>query len=86
MKYRVYWTRTAVRDLKKLDKRIAERILNAVEEAAQNPFRYFKKLRAAPLHSLRVRSYRIIAMIDRGRLTVIVLVVEHRRRAYKKVR
>ena len=38
VKYRVYWTKTAVRDLRRLDRRLAERIIDSVEEASLNPF------------------------------------------------
>jgi len=86
MKYSVYWTRTAVRDLKKLDRKIAERIIGVVEEASLNPFRYFKKLRVLPLYSLRVGEYRVIASLDYEKQTIVVLVVEHRRRAYRRIK
>jgi len=86
MKYRVYWTRTAVRDLRRLGKRTADRIVGAVEEASRDPFRYFRKLRALPLYSLRVGEYRVIVSLDRERRAAVVLLVEHRRRAYGRVR
>jgi len=86
MRYRVYWTKTAVRDLKKLDREIAERVINAIEEASLDPLRYFKKLRALPLYSLRVGDYRVLASLDHSKRTIAVLVVEHRRRAYRRTR
>ncbi len=86
MKYKVYWTRTAVKDLKKLEKKIAERVLVRVEEASMNPFRYFKKLRALPFYSLRVGAYRVIVSIDHGKGSIVVLSIEHRCRVYKKIK
>ncbi len=86
MRYRVYWTRTAVRDLKKLKREIAERIIEAVEEASLSPLRYFKKLKGMPLYSLRIGDYRVVASLDHERRSIVVLVVEHRRRAYKRAR
>ena len=85
MKYRVYWTKTAVKDLRKLDKEVVERIIGLVEEASLDPPRYFRKLRALPLYSLRVGDYRVIASLDYDKHTVVVLVVEHRRRAYMRI-
>ena len=85
-KYEVYWTRTAVKDLKRLGREMAERTIDAVEEASLEPLRYFKKLKGLPLYSLKVGNYRVLASIDHGRRTVVVLVVEHRRRAYKRIR
>ncbi|HDM26877.1 MAG TPA: type II toxin-antitoxin system RelE/ParE family toxin [Candidatus Bathyarchaeota archaeon] len=86
MKYRVYWTKTAVKDLKRLGRRISERIIDTVEEASLNPLRFFKKLKTAPLYSLRVGDYRVIASIDHKKQSIIVLAVEHRRKAYKKIK
>ena len=76
MKYRVYWTRTAVKDLRKLERGVAERIIKRVEEASSNPFRYFRKLKAMPFYTLRVGDYRVVASIDHRRGSVVVLLVE----------
>lgn len=86
MRYKVYWTETAVRDLKRLDRGVAERIVDAVEEASPNPFRYFKKLKAVPLYSLRVGDYRVIASLDHSKHSIIVLAVEHRKKVYKRIK
>jgi len=86
VKYRVYWTKTAVRDLRRLDRRLAERIIDSVEEASLNPLRYFKKLRGLPFYSLRIGDYRVLVSLDHSRRTLVVLVVEHRRRAYRRAR
>ena len=87
MRYEACWTKTAVKDLEKLEKRVVERIIERVEEALPNPFRYFKKLRtpSSPLYSLRVGDYRVIALIDHNRRIVVILAVEHRSRAYKRI-
>ena len=84
MRYKVYWTRTAVKDLKKIDKKVVERIIEQVEEATLNPFRYFKKLRAMPLYSLRIGDYRVIASLDHEKRTIVVLIVEHRGIVYRR--
>lgn len=86
MRYRVYWTKTAVKDLKRLSRRISERIIDTVEEASLNPLHFFKKLKTAPLYSLRVGDYRVIASIDHEKQSIIVLVVEHRGKAYKRIK
>ena len=85
MKYRVYWTKTAVKSLRKLNKDTAARIVEAVEEASFAPFRHFKKLRDLPLYSLRVGEYRVIVSLSHERRNIVVLLVEHRRRVYKKI-
>ena len=82
--FRVLWTRRAVKDLKRLSRKEAARIIKAVEESSTNPFRYFRKLSSLPLYSLRVGNYRAIALIDTSKRTVTILVVEHRKKVYKR--
>ncbi|RLE65181.1 MAG: hypothetical protein DRJ38_04155 [Thermoprotei archaeon] len=49
-RYEVYWTKTAVKDLRR---EMVKRIIDMVEEASLEPLRYFKKLKGLPLCSLR---------------------------------
>ena len=86
MRYKVYWTGTAVSDLKRLGRGVAERIVDAVEEASLNPFRYFKKLKSVPLYSLRVGDCRVIASLDHSKHSIRVLAVERRKKAYKGIK
>jgi len=84
--YNIKWTETALKSLKRIDKESAIRIINSVEDLSIDPFRYVKKLRGYPLYSLRVGDYRVILAIDVGSRSIIVLYVEYRRRAYRKLR
>lgn len=84
MKYRVLWTRAALNSLKRIGKEDAKRILEKMEDIVEDPFRYVKKLRGLPFHSLRAGRYRIIMVLDGGKHIVYVVAVEHRKKAYKK--
>ena len=86
MTYEVRWTKTALKSLKKIGRNDAERIINRVEEIKQNPFKYVKKLKGLPFYTLRVGRYRVILVIETGKLVVFVLEVESRRRVYKKLK
>jgi len=86
MSYVVRWTKTALRSLKKLDKRDAEKIINRVEEIKSDPFKYVKKLKGLPFYSLRVDRYRVILVIEARKLVVFVLDIAPRKKAYKKLK
>ncbi|WP_279020209.1 type II toxin-antitoxin system RelE family toxin [Mobiluncus mulieris] len=70
MAYRIEFSRTADRVLRKLDKPVAKRILDALEEISHldDPRSQGKALTGnlARLWSYRVGEYRIICAIDSG--------------------
>ena len=86
MSFQVKWTETALRSLKKLDKKTAKRIIEKVERIKENPFLYVKKLKGFPLYSLRVGKYRVILAIEFKKLVIFIVEMEHRKRAYRKLK
>ncbi|WP_017293334.1 type II toxin-antitoxin system RelE family toxin [Geminocystis herdmanii] len=60
--YQIKWTNSAKKELKKLDKNIIPRLINAVEELAKNPYpQGVKKLvNSENNYRIRVGDYRII--------------------------
>ena len=86
MSFEVKWTETALKSLKKLDKKSIKRIIEKVEGIKENPFLYVKKLKGIPLYSLRVGKYRIILSIEFKKLVIFVIEVEHRKKVYKKLK
>ena len=82
--YDIKWTETALKSLKKIDTKLANKIISSVEALSTDPFKYVKKLRGYPLYSLRIGDYRVILVVDVEKGNIIILYVEHRRRAYKK--
>jgi len=84
MKYEVKWTENSLKQLKKLDKSVAERIVDKVELISEDPFAYVQKLRGLGLYRLRVGDYRVIMSIERGKMVVFVLEVGHRSVIYRK--
>lgn len=86
MKYTVLWTKTALKKLKKLKNKNIERIIEKVEEVSDDPIKFFKKLTNMPLYSLRIGKYRVIATIDTEKHSIIILTIEHGKRAYKTLK
>jgi len=84
MTYEVRWTDTSIKQLKKLDKNIAKRIIEKVEFITRDPFLFVKKLKGFDLYRLRVGDYRIIMSIQKKRMLIFVLELGHRSIIYQK--
>ncbi len=91
MPYKLIYTRSAYRDLDRLDKKVALRILKKVEGflALANPMSKAKKLKNFKLDTYRFRigDYRAVFRLDEksGKLVILVILkVAHRKEVYKK--
>ena len=84
MKYKVLWTGTSLRQIEKLDKKTATRIINKVEDISVEPFLSVKKLSGFDLYSLRIGDYRAIMSMEKNKMIIFVLQVGHRSKIYKK--
>jgi mRNA interferase RelE/StbE len=84
MKYEVRWTETSLKQLKKLNRDVARRIVDKMEFISEDPFAHVQKLRGFDLYRLRVGDYRVIISIERKKMVVFVLEVGHRSVVYRK--
>lgn len=87
MNYKVEFTQHALKELKKLDRRTAALIIGWIRknlENCENPRLHGKALSAnrSGQWRYRVGDYRLICVIDDGKITVLVLNVGHRRDVY----
>jgi len=88
MKYKVEYTKAAVKQLKKMDRKIAAFILSYIEEKlvdCNDPRIYGKALKGNLNDKWRYRvgEYRILAKIEDDKVVVIVVEVGHRKDIYK---
>ncbi len=83
MIYELIYTETVLKQLKKLDKKIQERIISALERVRYNPFKHVRKLKDRPEYRLRVGDYRVLMLIDRGKLIILIVAVGHRKKIYR---
>lgn len=75
----------AIKDLRRLDRPIRERIVNAIDRlAAHDPSADVKRLRDMPLYRLRVGDWRVLFSQDGDRLIVMIVRVLPRGRAYDR--
>jgi len=84
MTYEVSWTETSLRQLDKLEKSAAKRIIDKVEKIKADPFLFVEKLKGIDFYKLRVGDYRVIMSIEKGRMIIFVLEVGHRSVVYRK--
>lgn len=83
MNYKVVFKKSVVRDLKKIDKNQADRILKKIEEELPSKAENFTVLtgRFSGLRKLRIGDYRVIYAIIGD--TALILRIRHRREAYR---
>jgi mRNA interferase RelE/StbE len=86
--WQIRFSKTAAKALRKLDRAVAAKILNELEEVSKlnNPRSRGKGLKhnLSGLWRYRVGDYRIICDIEDEVLVVLVVDVSHRRNAYKQ--
>jgi mRNA interferase RelE/StbE len=80
--FEVRFSQRAVKDLKALPPAEQARILRKLEAASKEPLRYFRRLKGAKTHRLRVGDYRVLADIDAAKRHLDVVHVGHRRNVY----
>ena len=82
MVYQIIWSESASRQLGKLDRSVAKRILDRVQELESSPYRSLRRLVGVPYYRLRVGDFRVIVEVTDERLLVLVLKVGHRSQIY----
>ncbi len=87
MAYQIKLKKSVLKDLKKLNPGVAEKILKVVEEKlSDDPFKgKALKGRYEGLFRLRFGVYRVIYEIRKSELVVLVLRISHRKDAYSGI-
>jgi addiction module RelE/StbE family toxin len=83
LSYKIAFKKSVARDLKKIDKDQAEKILNKIEQELPEKAETFSILsgRFSGLRKFRVGDYRVIYSIIGD--TVLILRISHRREVYR---
>ena len=85
MPWQITWSKEAIRELSKLDKKEAKRITNKLEQASENPLHYFSRPTGREDYKLRIGNYRAIVLILHQEKTIFVQNIGHRKNIYKKL-
>lgn len=83
--YSVEFSKSAEKQLLKLERNIQERVIIALERIRFRPFDFVKKLIGSSYYRLKVGEYRIILDIRSNKLIIYVIHIEHRRSVYKRL-
>ena len=81
--YSIEFSKTAEKQLYKLEKNVQLRIISTLERIRVRPYPHVKKLVSSPYFRLRVGEYRVILDIKEDKLIIFVIEVGHRRKIYK---
>jgi mRNA interferase RelE/StbE len=85
MAYRIEWKKSTKKDLRKLPSEIVDRILEAVDRLAENPFQHGVEKLAGAEHSYRMRigDYRVVFEVVSGSTLIEIHRVRHRKDVYR---
>lgn len=83
MVFKLLYTKSAFKDIQKLDSVAKKKIKKKIEAYSKNPLSFAKKL-VSPLignYRWRIGNYRVVFDIDKNK--IIILRIGHRREIYK---
>lgn len=83
MVWQIKWSKTAEKQLSRIDNKNAQKIVTRLEEITGDPFAYTEKLVGFDLRKLRVGDYRVILGIEGQKMIIFVVEVGHRSKIYK---
>jgi len=83
MAWSVIWSDKSKRQLKKLDRKTAGRIIDGVEDIRGDPFMAVSRLTGSRFYRLRVGDYRVILDLRQDRLIIFVVEADSRKRVYR---
>jgi mRNA interferase RelE/StbE len=83
MRYRIVFTRKAVRDISGLEPQVKDRIKETLEKYRRDPLSYARKMVARSLGTYRFRigDYRVIFDLEDD--DIVILRIGHRREIYR---
>ena len=87
MAYQIKILPVALRQLEAIPKPDQKRIKSRIDGLAEDPWPAGVKHLRSKVELLRIRSghYRIIYTVERGRLTVLIIKIGHRREVYRHI-
>lgn len=83
MIWSVMWSDKSKKQLSKIDKKTASRIIDRVEDIKKDPFTAVSRLSGSQFFRLRVGDYRVILDLQQGKLIIFVIETDNRKRIYK---
>ena len=75
----------AIQGLISLDHLTAKRVNSKVEQAAENPYHYFKRLAGEEYYKLKVGDYRVLARFFHSKSIISIEKLGHRKNVYDRL-
>jgi len=85
MEYTIVWTDKSRKNLEKLPKDIAARIIDSVESIRNDPFPHIDRLVGSAWYRYRVGIYRVVIDVKRKMLIIYVIKVGPRKVIYRNL-
>ena len=82
MKWTAVWSEKAEKELAKLPKEDAKRIILKTSEVEKDPFSYLERLTNSPYYKFRIGMYRVIVDVVNDKLILHMVKVKKRSRVY----
>lgn len=82
--YNIEYSKKAKKSLDGLEKKIKLRILMTMQRYAEQPHTYAKRLKGTQYFRFRIGDHRVIADIQKGKLIILVIDIDHRKKIYKR--
>ena len=80
----ISFARSAEKELLKLDKNLAKRILDKIGLLGNDPFgQNSQKLGGGKGYRIRIGDYRVVYTVDKSTKTVTIIRIRHRRDVYR---
>ena len=83
MAFTVIWTDKSRKNLEKLPKDVAARIIESVESLRDDPFLHVDRLAGSAWYKYRIGKYRVILDIKRQMMIIFVIKAGLRKRIYR---
>jgi mRNA interferase RelE/StbE len=85
LKYSIEITRRAQKALSKIAQSDQSKIISAIQSLADEPYpKSSKKLSGRDAWRIRIGNYRVIYEVDHGVLSILVVLIGHRKDIYRK--
>jgi len=83
--YSIIYSENCLKQLKKLNKFLKQRIISTIERLKIRPYSKIKRLAGTSFFRLRVGNYRVILDIKNKKLEIHAIEVGPRKKIYKKL-
>ncbi len=85
MAWNIIWTEKARKDLKKMERKIAQRIYIKIMQANENDALFLEQLEKQELFKYMIGDYRALINKLAAQQTLAIITIKHRKDAYKNL-